>query len=111
MRRPGAGARRRLVAVEDVPHHLSGKNITGLAYLGAVGTVMADTLWFRGLERLAPTSLSLLSPANPVVATFDGFAFLHQGLTPAQDIGLAIALLAPVAGQVAAAGPARPPKT
>lgn len=99
-----------MIAVEGVPAHLSGKNIAGFAYLGAIGTVMAYTLWFRGLERLPPTSLSLLSLANPVVATFDGFVFLDQSLTPAQDVGFAIALLALVAGQIAGARRVRLPK-
>ena len=57
-------------------------------------------MWFRGIERLAPTSLSLLSLANPMVATVAGFAVLHQSLTAPQAAGFAVALGALVTGQM-----------
>ncbi len=89
-----------LLAVEGLPSGLSAKNVAGFAYLGVWGTAVAYSLWFRGIERLAPTSLSLLSLANPMVATVAGFVFLHQTLTAWQAAGFAIALGALVAGQM-----------
>lgn len=85
---------------EGVPDTLSVKNVVGFAYIGVVGTALAYTLWFRGIERLAPTSLSLLSLANPMVATVAGFVVLHQSLTVPQAVGFAVALGALVTGQM-----------
>jgi probable blue pigment (indigoidine) exporter len=89
-----------LLGVEGLPATLTVKNVAGFAYLGVWGTAVAYSLWFRGIERLAPTSLSLLSLANPMVATAAGFVFLHQTLTTMQAAGFAVALGALVAGQV-----------
>ena len=85
---------------EGLPDTLTAKNAAGFAFIGVVGTAAAYTLWFRGIERLAPTSLSLLSLANPMVATVAGFAVLHQSLTVPQAAGIAVALGALVAGQM-----------
>ncbi|MBS2549601.1 EamA family transporter [Catenulispora sp. NL8] len=90
------------LASEGLPDTLSAKNVAGFAYIGIVGTAVAYTLWFRGIERLAPTSLSLLSLANPMVATVAGFVVLHQSLTAPQAAGFAVALGALVSGQVLA---------
>ncbi|WP_194921821.1 EamA family transporter [Catenulispora rubra] len=85
---------------EGLPDTLSAKNLAGFTYIGVVGTALAYTLWFRGIERLAPTSLSLLSLANPMVATVAGFVVLHQSLTAPQAAGFAVALGALVTGQM-----------
>lgn len=85
---------------EGLPDTLTARNLAGFAYIGVVGTAVAYTLWFRGIERLAPTSLSLLSLANPMVATVAGFAVLHQSLTAPQAAGFAVALGALVTGQM-----------
>lgn len=85
---------------EGLPDTLTAKNLAGFTYIGVVGTAAAYTLWFRGIERLAPTSLSLLSLANPMVATVAGFVVLHQSLTVPQAAGFAVALGALVAGQM-----------
>jgi hypothetical protein len=45
-------------------------------------------------------SLSLLSLANPMVATVAGFIVLHQSLTVPQAAGFAVALGALVTGQM-----------
>jgi len=85
---------------EGLPDTLTAKNLAGFTYIGVVGTALAYTLWFRGIERLAPTSLSLLSLANPMVATIAGFVVLHQSLTGPQAAGFAVALGALVTGQM-----------
>lgn len=85
---------------EGLPDTLTAKNLAGFTCIGVVGTAAAYTLWFRGIERLAPTSLSLLSLANPMVATVAGFVVLHQSLTVPQAAGFAVALGALVAGQM-----------
>ncbi|QXJ24041.1 EamA family transporter [Actinomadura graeca] len=87
------------LAFEGVPSSVTGENLAGFAYLGIVGTAAAYALWFRGIERLAPTSVSLLGLTNPMVATIAGLAILGQTLTGLQILGFTIALGALVAGQ------------
>jgi probable blue pigment (indigoidine) exporter len=86
------------LTTEGLPATLTGQNAMGFTYLG-VGTAISYALWFRGIERLSPTSLSLLGLTNPLVATLGGLMILGQTLTPWQLVGFAIALSALVAGQ------------
>ncbi|WP_250574119.1 EamA family transporter [Nonomuraea sediminis] len=85
--------------VEGVPAAITGTNLLGFAYLGIVGTALAYALWFRGIDRLQPTSLSLLGLTNPLVATLAGLLILGQTLTGWQLVGFTLALGALVAGQ------------
>ncbi len=87
------------LAVEGVPASLTATNVLGLTYLGVFGTAIAYALWFRGIDRLTPTSVSLLGLTNPLVATAAGLVVLGQTLTGWQIIGFVIALGALVAGQ------------
>lgn len=88
------------LAAEGVPASLSGANLLGFGYLGLIGTALAYTLWFRGIDRLPPTSVSLLGLTNPLVATLAGYLVLGQTLTPWQMTGFAIALGALATGQI-----------
>ncbi|MQY06149.1 EamA family transporter [Actinomadura macrotermitis] len=90
------------LATEGLPATLTGRNLLGFLYLGVVGTAVTYALWFRGIQRLAPTSVSLLGLVNPLVATVGGLVFLGQVLTGWQSLGLAVALGALVAGQTRA---------
>ncbi|MBO2443933.1 EamA family transporter [Actinomadura nitritigenes] len=87
------------LAVEGVPTSLTGQNVLGFLYLGIVGTAIAYALWFRGIDRLPPTSVSLLGLTNPMVATLAGLVILGQTLTGWQVVGFTVALGALVAGQ------------
>ncbi|WP_243719315.1 EamA family transporter [Actinomadura sp. KC06] len=87
------------LAVEGVPATITGENVLGFAYLGLVGTAIAYALWFRGIDRLPATSVSLLGLTNPMIATMAGLLILGQTLTPWQIVGFTIALGALVAGQ------------
>ncbi|TMQ91250.1 EamA family transporter [Actinomadura soli] len=87
------------LAAEGVPSTVTGDNVLGFAYLGLVGTAIAYALWFRGIDRLPATSVSLLGLTNPMVATMAGLLILGQTLTPWQIVGFTIALGALVAGQ------------
>ncbi|GAA1806397.1 EamA family transporter [Actinomadura chokoriensis] len=93
---------------EGVPSSVTGENVLGFTYLGIVGTAIAYALWFRGIDRLAPTSVSLLGLTNPMVATMAGLLILGQTLTFWQVIGFTIALGALVAGQTFNRTPAPP---
>ncbi|MEU9016563.1 EamA family transporter [Actinomadura sp. NPDC048394] len=87
------------LAFEGVPASLTGQNVLGFLYLGIVGTAVAYALWFRGIDRLPPTSVSLLGLTNPMVATLAGLLILGQTLTAWQIVGFTVALGALVAGQ------------
>lgn len=88
-------------AFEGVPSSLSLANVAGYGYLATVGGALSYAAWFRGVERLAPTSVSLLGLASPLTATLAGLVVLGQTLTGFQVLGLAIALGALVLGQLA----------
>lgn len=90
-----------------MPATLSVQNVLGFAYLGVIGTALAYTLWFRGIDRLAPTSVSLLGLTNPLVATVAGLLILGQTLTGWQIVDFTIALGALVAGQLSGNSPRR----
>lgn len=87
------------LTVEGLPTSFSAGNVLGFLYLGGFGTALAYFLWFRGIDRMAPTSVSLLGLTNPLVATVGGLVVLGQTLTGWQLLGFAVALGALVAGQ------------
>ena len=78
---------------------LSGINLLGFAYLGIVGTGLAYTLWFKGIDKLSASAVSYLGLMSPVVATLIGFIFLNQTLTPIQLVGVVVVLLSILVGQ------------
>jgi probable blue pigment (indigoidine) exporter len=88
------------LSVEGLPAGLTVANIAGYTYLATLGGALAYVLWFRGIERLSPTTVSLLTLSNPLTATLLGLVVLAQTLTTAQGAGLGIALGALVAGQL-----------
>ncbi len=47
---------------------LSSESLAGLAWIGLVGAAVAYWLWFRGLARLDPNSVSMLGMMSPVTA-------------------------------------------
>jgi probable blue pigment (indigoidine) exporter len=87
--------------VEGLPPSLTGTHLGGYAYLSLVGTAMAYTLWFRGLDRLPAPSVSLLGQLAPVVAAVLGWVLLEQSLRPLQLLGMAVALAAVAVGSTA----------
>lgn len=93
-------------AVEGLPPRLTASNLAGYAYLTLIGTALAYSLWFWGLERLPAARLALLGLLSPLVATVVGWAALGQSLTPLQVAGMVVAFAAVVWGQ--RAGTPRP---
>jgi probable blue pigment (indigoidine) exporter len=51
---------------------------------------LAYTIWFRGVDRLPISSVTLLMLLTPVVASLAGFVYYHQSLTPIQLCGMAL---------------------
>jgi probable blue pigment (indigoidine) exporter len=80
------------IAVEGAPPALSARNVAGFAYLSLVGTALAYSLWFRGIQRIGASKASLLGLASPLVATAVGWVWLHQRLGAMQLAGYALAL-------------------
>jgi probable blue pigment (indigoidine) exporter len=80
--------------VEGPPPHLSGENLLGYLWLGSVGTAIAYSLWFRGIDRLPVGQVSLLGLLSPIVATTAGWLLLDQHLTATQVTGAALVLFA-----------------
>ncbi|QYN32066.1 EamA family transporter [Pseudonocardia sp. DSM 110487] len=84
---------------EGLPAAVSVANAAGYTYLATFGGALAYILWFRGIGRLSPATVSLLTLSNPLTATLAGLVVLGQTLTSPQIAGLAVALAALVAGQ------------
>ena len=93
------------LAVEGLPPALGPDNVAGYLWLGSVGTAVAYSLWFRGIERLPVARVSLLGLLSPIVATTAGWIVLGQTLTPVQGVGAALVLGALWLGQRPPADP------
>lgn len=93
------------LAIEGLPPALTASNVAGYAYLSLVGTLLAYTIWFWGLERLPAANASLLGLLSPLVATVVGWAVLGQSLTGVQVAGMVLAFGAVVWGQRSAQVP------
>lgn len=91
--------------VEGAPPALDGRAVTGYAYLALANTAVGYWLWFRGIERLPATSVTLLGPLSPITAAVIGWAALGQDLTTVQLLGMVVAFAATVAGQLVPRGP------
>ncbi|MGF4045396.1 EamA family transporter [Paenarthrobacter nitroguajacolicus] len=80
------------LVAEGLPQELSSLNLAGFAFLSIVGALLAYVVWFRGIERLPALAVSFLGFLSPLVATFLGFAFLGESLTPLQLAGAVLVL-------------------
>jgi probable blue pigment (indigoidine) exporter len=87
------------LAIEGLPPALDGPAVGGYAWLGIVGTLLAYTLWFRGVERLPVTAVSFLPLLSPAMATTLGWLVLGESLTPLQSVGFGLALVSIAAAQ------------
>ncbi|TFD78361.1 EamA family transporter [Cryobacterium fucosi] len=98
-----------LLVVEGLPTEpLTPVNLAGYAYLAVLGTALAYTLWFRGIENLPVASVAFLGLLSPIVAVTCGWVLLRQPLSLGQLLGAAIVLAAVVATN--AVSPGRRPK-
>ena len=93
------------LALEGLPPNLGAGHLAGYLWLGSVGTAVAYSLWFRGIERLPVARVSLLGLLSPIVATTAGWIVLGQTLTPVQGVGAALVLGALWLGQRPPADP------
>ncbi|MGI2030188.1 EamA family transporter [Endozoicomonas sp. ALE010] len=72
---------------EDIPEVLTTLNISGYAYLTLVGGVFGYFVWFRGIEKLNPVTLSFLGFLSSLSACLLGYVFLDQSFTQLQIMG------------------------
>ncbi|MCH0541187.1 EamA family transporter [Streptomyces sp. MUM 203J] len=86
--------------LEGDPPALDGNALIGFAYLAFGNTAIGYWLWFRGIERLSATSVTLLGPLSPATAAVIGWAALGQALGPVQLLGMAVAFGATLVGQL-----------
>ncbi|MFF9144270.1 EamA family transporter [Streptomyces sp. NPDC014861] len=92
--------------IEGAPPALTGTHLAGYAYLAVGNTAVSYFLWFRGIERLGASSVTLLGPLSPITAAVIGWVALGQALGPVQVVGMVIAFGATLVGQTAPAKPA-----
>ena len=76
------------------PGELTAAGWGWLACLALVSTVAAVSLFFAGLERVGPTTASILSTAEPVVTMLLAFLVFGELLGPLQLLGGALVLAA-----------------
>lgn len=86
-------------ALPEMPQ-FSGQNILGLAYMSLIGGALTYVLWFRGIARLEPASVSLLGVLSPLAAVILGWAFMGEVLSAKQALGAGLALFSLWLGQV-----------
>jgi probable blue pigment (indigoidine) exporter len=84
---------------EGLPPHFTGQNLLGFLWLATAGTAVAYSLWFRGIERIPVSQVSLLALMSPVVATGAGWLIAHQTLKVPQIVGAGLVLAAVWFGQ------------
>lgn len=78
---------------ESFPPHLTMSNVLGYAYLAIFGSLIAYSLWFRGIEKLSPVAVSILGTFSPITATLIGWIMLNQQLSIVQSSGFITVLL------------------
>lgn len=79
---------------EGLPDHLSLSNGIGFLYLSLVGAILSYSIWFRGIEKLPPVTLSFLGFLSSVSACILGYIVLDQTLTWLQLLGAILVLIA-----------------
>lgn len=67
---------------------LTGLNVAGFVYLGLIGAALTYTLWFHGIKRLGPATISPLGFLSPLTAVILGWWWLDQTLSPVQLLGM-----------------------
>lgn len=80
------------VACEAPLPALSWTQVGAYAYLSLAGSLLAYSLWFRGLARLSPLAVSGLGLLSPASASLLGWLVLGQALGAFAWLGMAVVL-------------------
>ena len=84
------------------------QNLLGFVYLGVVGAALTYIVWFRGLARLGPATISPLGFLSPLMAVLLGWALLGQDLSALQAAGMVVVLASVWLSQWAQAASEKP---
>lgn len=68
-------------------------SLAGLAWLTLIGAALSYVLWFNGVGRLAPSTVSAMGFLSPLVAVSAGWMMLGESLSPLQATGAALVLV------------------
>ena len=68
------------------------QNLVGFLYLGLIGAALTYIVWFRGLAKLGPATISPLGFLSPLVAVVLGWVLLKQDLSALQIVGMVVVL-------------------
>ena len=68
------------------------KHIVGYLWLGIVGAAVSYVLWFRGIARFGPATVTAFGFLSPLSAVVLGWLVLDQNLTPTQALGALVVL-------------------
>jgi probable blue pigment (indigoidine) exporter len=79
---------------------LTQANLIGFIYLGLIGAGLTYVLWFSGIARIDPASVSTLGFLSPVTAVVIGWILLEQSLTPLQCLAVISVLVSVWLGQL-----------
>ena len=71
---------------------LSLANTAGFVWLGLFGAAYTYFVWFRGIARLGPASVTAFGFLSPLTAVLLGWLVLGQALSPLQMLGAAIVM-------------------
>ena len=74
-------------------------NIAGFVWLGLIGAALTYAIWFRGVARIEPGTVSMLGMMSPLTAVLLGWVLLGQSLSLMQILGAVIILSSVWAGQ------------
>jgi len=77
-------------------------NLAGLVWLGLIGAALTYFLWFRGIARLGPTTVTSFGFLSPTSAVLLGWVILGEALSPLQMTGVIVVLVSIWLGQRAA---------
>jgi probable blue pigment (indigoidine) exporter len=83
-----------LLLTEGLPASVHGTQVAGFVWLAVIGTGIAHANWFRGIQDLPVSVVSLLGLLSPVVATFLGVVVLGERLTALQVLGAGLVVAA-----------------
>jgi len=66
--------------------------VIGLIWLGLIGAALTYSLWFRGVQRIDPATVSTLGFLSPLTAVSVGWLALGEVLSLAQGVGAVLVL-------------------
>ncbi|KFL37355.1 DMT family transporter [Arenimonas donghaensis] len=67
-------------------------SLAGLGWLSVIGAALSYVLWFNGIGRLAPSTVSAMGFLSPLVAVTAGWWLLGEALNPLQVAGAVLVL-------------------